>query len=172
MLDQLIPLIEGCLNGSRVLEITGYQGSDGAKRDEKLQLHDSNWYGELVKETEEWLRSLLKDKKHADWTRLGGRDAESVGAVQRALDGLLQKTKQAAPSRWRPACKGPAGDVLQTLESKPGVIYLRNVSRVKPSSETPEGTPAARIQKVWPLARYNVMLRLTPGSYSLIQQAR
>lgn len=173
MLEEIIPVIEGCLKGSRVLEVERYRGSDGVERTETLRLHDGKWYGELIAETTTWLKSLLKDKAHADWAKLGGRDAESVGAVQRALDGLAQKSKQATPeSKWKPVCKGPVGDILQTLESKPGVVYLRNVSRVKVSNEVPTGTPAARIQKIWPLAKFNIMLRLTKDSYENLKQVR
>ena len=172
VIQELVDQINEGLKGSRELIVRGYTGSDSIKRDEHVRLHGADWYGQLVQETITWLTGLLKDKKDQGWAAIGGYSGEAKAAVERALESLRVKTAShnAADSKWKPACEGPAGAVLQTLSSKPGSLYLRNVSRVSQSKLAASvGTPATMLQRVWPLAAYNVMLRLGEGNFDRLE---
>lgn len=167
-LTELVKLINAAITSQRELLITNYRDSSGSKRDVVVQIRGADWYQTLIDETITWLQVVLATPEHEAWRLLGPDRAETRKALRRALDDLRGREKKA--SRWSPAVEGPAGDLLQRSETTPaGVVYLRNVER-KDTELTPgNGSPAARIQRIWPMAKYNSMFKLEQGSYDSIQ---
>lgn len=173
MLQQLIHTISNSLaSGSCEILVKGYQRADKTCEDVRLRLHKQTWYGELMQQTTQWLQAMLDDVQHPDWVKLGEDRAEATGAVQRALEKFQQKNAGAADavSIWQPAVNGPVGDNLQLKGTDQNVIYLRNVSKLPEVELQPgTGTPAARLQRISPLFRYNTMLRLEPGKFETVE---
>jgi hypothetical protein len=166
LLVRLCTIVDTALKGSCELIVTAYRDDSGTERDIRLGLKPDNWYQSLLDESVLWLQEILKNKRHKAWAQLGPDIAESKAAIERALVGLQQREKKA--SRWEAAVAGPAGTYLQRTSSNNNqAVYLRNVERI--SSDVPSpgtGSPASRITRLWPLAKYNTMLKLEPGKFA------
>ncbi len=133
--------------------VRGYTDSKGVKTDKRVILRGADFYPQLIQETVKW----LQDKVKAEDVELAemGEPNEARAFCQMKLATLQEK--KAGETRISDQ------EVLSPCVSMKGgdTVYLKNIEYAeRPAPAFKPGDVSGNVQKAWPLARYNVQLKL------------